>query len=536
MKKTLLLSAGLLIGIGVSAAQDVPKVEVPIGFSFVNVHPNLAPITSFNVFGGGGQVDVNFGNYFGVKADFMGYTQGSGLKNQLHNDLNYTGSVSGNVFTYMFGPQIKKHTGKVQPFGEALFGAAHTNAYSTISNALGNTASGSGNNNGFAMALGGGIDFKVNQHLSLRPVEVDYLLTRFSANHVANYTANQNNFRYFAGIDLTFGGKPPIPPTASCSAAPTEIWSGAPVTANISTQNFNPKHTITYSWTSSGGRISGNGTTGNVDTTGLAPGNYAISGTATDAKEKKNNVASCTAPFTVKQPLPPTATCSASPQTIKPGDAFVLSVAAQSQDDSSLSYSYTTSAGNISGTGNSATETTSAANAGSTITATANVVDGRGLSTTCTAAVTVQPFPVVTTAPEVIPAGECKFNMSNKPGRVDNECKAVLDEVALQLQRQPNGKVVVVGYTDETETVKMTQLAGQRAVNVKYYLTSGEGGAGVDASRIEARSGTVKEKGTKIYIVPEGATFTEESTAVDETQVKGQPRNAPAKKSKKGSN
>src|SRR5271170_1843723 len=174
MKKTILLSAGLLIGIGVSAAQDVSKVEVPIGFSFVNVHPNLAPITSFNVFGGGGQVDVNLGNYFGIKADFMGYTQGSGLKNQLHNDLNYTGSVSGNVFTYMFGPQIKKHTGKVQPFGEALFGAAHTNAYSTISNALGNTASGSGNNNGFAMALGGGIDFKINQHLSLRPVEVDY--------------------------------------------------------------------------------------------------------------------------------------------------------------------------------------------------------------------------------------------------------------------------------------------------------------------------------------------------------------------------
>jgi hypothetical protein len=49
------------------------------------------------------------------------------------------------------------------------------------------------------------------------------------------------------------------------------------------------------------------------------------------------------------------------------------------------------------------------------------------------------------------------------------------------------------------------------------------------------KTGTVKSKSAKIYIVPEGATFTEESTAVDETQVKGQPRNAPAKKSKKGS-
>jgi hypothetical protein len=38
-------------------------------------------------------------------------------------------------------------------------------------------------------------------------------------------------------------------------------------------------------------------------------------------------------------------------------------------------------------------------------------------------------------------------------------------------------------------------------------------------------------------MVPAGARFTEESTVVDETQVKGEPRNAPAsKKSKKASN
>ena len=186
MKKTLLLCAGLLMTGVCASAQDIPKVEIPIGFSFVNVHPNLSPITSFNVFGGGGQFDVNFGNYFGIKADFMGYTQGSGLKNQLHNDYDYTYSASGNVFTYMFGPQVKKHTGMVQPFGEVLFGAAHTNAYAAIAQAAsGSTTSGSGDNNGFALAAGGGIDFKVNKNFSLRPVEVDYLLTRFSANHVA---------------------------------------------------------------------------------------------------------------------------------------------------------------------------------------------------------------------------------------------------------------------------------------------------------------------------------------------------------------
>jgi hypothetical protein len=531
MKKTFVLLAGLVIAGGVSKAQDYPKAEVSFGYSFINVHPDFPQITSYNLNGGGAAFVYNATHLFGIKAEFMDYTGGGGAQLRA---LGYNGNVSGNLFSYEFGPQIKKHSGKIQPFGEALFGAAHTGTYATIYNAIHGIQAAGNSNNSFAMELGGGLDIPINHVVSIRPVEADYLFTQFSAN---NIKATQNNFRYFGGIDLTFGGKPPIPPTASCSVSPTEIWAGDPVTATINVQNFNPKHPVTNSWNSSGGKVSGSPTsaTANVDTTGLAPGAYTVSGTATDTKEKKNNTATCSASFTVRQPRPPTATCSASPQTIKPGDGFTVTVSAQSPDNSPLTYSYTTSAGSISGTGNSASETTSAANANSTITATANVVDARGLSTTCSAAVTVQPFPVVAAAPEVISAGECKFNMSNKPGRVDNECKAVLDEVALQVQRQPNGKVVVVGYTDETETVKMTQLAGQRAVNVKYYLTSGEGGAGIDSSRIEARSGTVKEKGAKIYIVPEGATFTEESTVVDETQVKGQPRNAPAKKSKKGS-
>jgi hypothetical protein len=70
-------------------------------------------------------------------------------------------------------------------------------------------------------------------------------------------------------------------------------------------------------------------------------------------------------------------------------------------------------------------------------------------------------------------------------------------------------------------------------MNVKYYLTAGEGGAEIDPSRVQAKAGTVKSKSAKLYIVPAGAKFKEEATAVDETKVKGQPRNPSAKKSKK---
>ena len=61
----------------------------------------------------------------------------------IHN--GYTvGQLSGNVFTYMFGPQFKKHSRKMQPFVEAPFGAAHSKAYAQIYNIVhGNVSGGS---------------------------------------------------------------------------------------------------------------------------------------------------------------------------------------------------------------------------------------------------------------------------------------------------------------------------------------------------------------------------------------------------------
>jgi hypothetical protein len=207
MKKSLVLFAVALMCTMAAVAQDVPKFEVPLGFSFVNVHPDLNPITSFNIFGGGGGFVYNVTPWIGIKADFQGYTQGSGVKQKLiDNGYTVSGNVQGNVFTYMFGPQIKKHSGKFQPFGQALFGAAHSNAYGNIYDSINGLTSASSNNNAFAMEFGGGFDYAITPHFQIRPVEVDYLYTRFGINGTS-YTGAQNNFKYFAGVNFTFGGK-----------------------------------------------------------------------------------------------------------------------------------------------------------------------------------------------------------------------------------------------------------------------------------------------------------------------------------------
>jgi len=375
----------------------------------------------------------------------------------------------------------------------------------------------------------GFLGFKVKPNIALlagwRYVDVDY-------------RANNNLFIYDVaqtgpalGLQWDLGGKPAPPPTASCSVSPAEIWSGDPVTATVSTQNFNPKHTLTYSWSSNGGKASGTGTSGNVDTAGLAPGNYTVTATASDPKEKKNNVASCNASFTVKQPQPPVVSCSANPTTIAIGQPATITMTASDPQGWPMTYSWTSSGGQFNGTGTSGTVTAGNADAGNTITVTGTASDARAnLSASCTAQVNVPP---VVKCVSMEDWGECTFEKNpKKPWRVDNDCKDVLDKLSLRLQQMPNGKLNVVGYTDQAVEMDEKTLGSQRSVNVKYYLTS-DGPNKVDASRVSARSGGAKSKSTHFQFVPEGNLCggqLEEGTMVDETTVQPQSRNAPAPK------
>jgi hypothetical protein len=207
-KSICLLVFVALVTMAAAAQSEFPKVELSGDYSYVSLHPQI--LTSQNANGGGGAFVYNFSPLFGLKADFQGYAAGTGISTYLRNTYGYAGSASGNGFTYLFGPQIKKHSGRFQPFGEALFGAIHTNGYATLLKCIEdngcNGISGNGNNNGFAMEFGGGLDIPISTHVQIRPVEVDYLYTHIGANHLANYSAGWNNFKYVGGVNFTFGG------------------------------------------------------------------------------------------------------------------------------------------------------------------------------------------------------------------------------------------------------------------------------------------------------------------------------------------
>jgi opacity protein-like surface antigen len=179
-------------------AQDDSKMEVSGNYSYIRFNPqnnNINGLGAFSLNGGGGSFTYFFTSFVGIKAEFEGY--GSTTRT-----LPGGVPVSANLFTYNVGPEIKLRSGKFQPFGEAMFGGAHSNANVNACNALGNCVH-SPSNNAFDFIIGGGLDIKLTDSISIRPGQFDYILTRFG-NDFTGGNNNQSSFRFQAGVVFSF--------------------------------------------------------------------------------------------------------------------------------------------------------------------------------------------------------------------------------------------------------------------------------------------------------------------------------------------
>jgi hypothetical protein len=203
---TLFAVMGTVVLLGGQAfAQDQPtKIEMGVDYSLADYNPSIQGTSSQVLNGGGGSLVYFPRPWFGIKMDLQGY------ENRQQNFVIPTGNallpnggsfhVSGNLFTYMFGPEIKKR-GKIEPYGQLLIGGAHNNVYANLFTATGAPGA-SPNNNGFAFTVGFGLDIHINRAISVRPMEVGYLLTHFGTPFTGS--PSQNTFRYAAGINFNF--------------------------------------------------------------------------------------------------------------------------------------------------------------------------------------------------------------------------------------------------------------------------------------------------------------------------------------------
>jgi hypothetical protein len=505
-------------------AQDEtpPKAEWFIGYQWLNPGgnvpdqnnpPNAFKLPSISP-GMGTSLAYNFTKYLALEGNF-GF------------DYNHTA----NVEAFDVGPKLTFRGEGVNFFVHTLGGwerLGARNRYPPFASS------------GIGALLGGGMDLKLWKPVSLRLFEADYQLARENFSKIVPPTDGHlrhpvyNGARLSTGLVFNFGGAPEVPPAAACSIDRSEVQVGEPLHVTVAPSNFNPKHTLKYDWASTGGKIEGKDTGATIDTAGAAPGSYTATARVSDPKMKKNGEASCTSNFTVKPLNPPQVSCSASPATVDAGTPATITCTCTSPDNATVTVGgWTSSGGSIAGSGNSATLTTTGASPGP-ITVNATCTDSRGLTASTSSTVTVNnPPPPPPPPPQASKVNECDYPNKNKPWRVDNTCKAALDDVALKLQQDPEAKLVVVGNSGPKE--KRKNLAAERAVDVKAYLSGGEAKQNIDPSRIETRTGTAGTTTTEHWIVPSGATFpgASSTTPVDESKVKAIPDH-PKPAAKKG--
>lgn len=454
-----------------------PKYDVFVGYQWL--HPGItvpapngdpnAP-TGFNVpdmsKGLGGSFTYNFDPHWGAEFD-LGHNWGNS---------NYES-------TYSVGPRFIWRTDDGNYFLHGLVSWNRLNV------------NGLNTNNGIGAILGGGMDLPITKKFAWRVFEADYVWARHNFADEAGpqfpdlRRPSAEGVRLRTGIVFSWGGAPAVAPAATCSVQPTEVMVGEPITATVSVSNFNPKHTVTYSWSGTGGVVTGKDTTAQIDTTNAAPGNYTVTAHVTDAKEKTNNVATCNANFTVK-PLPPknppVISISANPSTLPAGGTVNLSATCSSPDGVSTSVaSWTASSGTVNGSGSSATLSTEGVTPG-TVTVNATCTDTRGLTAQGSAQVMVETPPPPPPNPEVVRleqrlALHSIYFVTNAPtvakpngGLLSTQQKTLVSlatDFKEYLQSKPDAHLILGGHADHRGSVEFNQKLSERRVNrVKSFL------------------------------------------------------------------
>lgn len=479
-----------------------PRIEWFMGYTYLRAVPELANGNRLVYLNGGStSVALNFNRFFGIVGDFGGFNDTrlllTGAGPSVNDQID-----KGTVFTYMGGPRLSyRKYDRVTPFVQVLAGGIHASEITISGCAADCTLLPSAN--AFALTAGGGLDVRIHHRIALRLIQAEYMMTRFD-NLNTGSSASQNDIRLSTGLVFRFGGGPPLPPppplSYSCSVNPSAAFVGETIMVSGTAVGLDPAKTAVYTWSVDGGAVTGTTSTGTIGTSTAVPGSYTLKGHVSEGDKPGEN-ADCTASYMVKAFEPPTVSCAANPSTVNAGDPSTITATGISPQNRSLTYTYNSTAGSVTGTGTTATLTTGGVPAG-VITVTCNAADDKGQTATGSTSVTV----IVPQAPLPAVSELCAISFARdarRPARVDNEGKACLDQVAQNLQSSSDSKLALIGTAASGEK-RGTKLAAERAVNTKEYLVKEKG---IDASRIAVYTSAEDGKQVTTTLIPAGATF-----------------------------
>jgi outer membrane immunogenic protein len=178
--------AGTFLAFGAAMqAQEVsvPKFEVGLEYSWLHVNSANYDLQRTGN-GGSGYFEYNLNKTLGLVADFGGYA-------------NTRKGIDEKLLTYMFGPRFNWRHSRLNPYTQFLFGGAYV--WNTPVNGFSQTQ------NSFAFAAGGGLDYNLSRRISIKPIQVEYVMTQIPATN--GFGSHQNDVRYSAGAVFKFGDK-----------------------------------------------------------------------------------------------------------------------------------------------------------------------------------------------------------------------------------------------------------------------------------------------------------------------------------------
>ena len=195
MRKILVAVFMVLSFAGLACAQVPTSGNIFVGYSYYNSKLE-ADRASLN--GWEGSLEGKVFPHLGIVADVSGHY---GSQNFPICPVVPVGSGGGSCsaisasthdLNVMFGPRISFSAGRWRPFGEGLFGIGHI------------ASSGFGTDNSFAMALGGGVDYRIVKPVAWR-FQLDYMRTQFTLEGFGfSSGSTQHNFRMSTGIVFRF--------------------------------------------------------------------------------------------------------------------------------------------------------------------------------------------------------------------------------------------------------------------------------------------------------------------------------------------
>jgi hypothetical protein len=287
---------------------------------------------------------------------------------------------------------------------------------------------------------------------------------------------------------------PPPTTSATCSGTGSEVT----LTANATDVDNDQ---LLYTWSVTGGRLSGEGRSVTWDLSGVPNGSYTASVEVDDGNQHKVTssatvtVADC--PDCLKPPPPCPQVSVSCPSDVEPNQpiTFTASVAG-GEAGATWTYNWSVSAGTISsGQGTSTITVDTAGLAGQSVTATVSI---GGADPSCTGTTAS-----CTTSIKTPPQQPRKFD---EYGNIRfNDEKARLDNFAIQLQNDPSATATIIVFGS---CAGEGQQRGDRA---KDYLVNTRG---IEAGRITVVDGGCRSDLTvQLWIVPSGAAQPEVDTA-----------------------